>query len=125
MHVPTAERLWVWEYGLELAPWGNAGGEGIEAHLSSRGGVKEARQVLSNITLLGVGKEVCLGSAGAAAVDVGLDALAVPLRQHWQHIIKQGSAQLPGLKASMPDMALQAQTRTLPLEDAVIFFPNI
>ena len=83
MHVPTAERLWVWEYGLELAPWGNAGGEGIEAHLSSRGGVKEARQVLSDIALLGVGEEVRLGCAGAAAVDVRFDALAVPVRQRW------------------------------------------
>lgn len=61
----------------------------VQAHLGSRGGVKESGQVLADVALLGVGEQVGLSSAGTAAVDVGLDALAVPLRQQRQHIIKQ------------------------------------
>lgn len=74
--------------------------------LEARGSVKKARQQLPQITRFGVGKQVLLGLAGAAAVDVGFQALADPAGQGRLHIRVQICLQVPFCKPFLPDVPL-------------------
>ena len=75
-------------------------------YLGTHTGVKKAVQIGPEVSCRCVAKEVVLGLAAAAGVDVGLDAHAAPVHQHVWDVPEQLCFDAPAPEALAPYVTL-------------------